>query len=655
MKKHLVLLTPLVAIAGLGLVATAKTCNETESAAEAQGEDVSEWETLVGGGPGFSEPDKFHPDKDKKVEPRRGGRVIVHVSSFPKHMNYTTENSATTRRILREVHETLVDRDWETWEHRPVVAESFVIEDTLVLPGGRGDDNANIYYGKITEEGDEYVIQPISTGNKLKETKRVKKEDGMELQLGNVFTFKLREGVKWHDGIPFDAHDVAFSHAVYKNPHVDCEAARYKFKGGASDVIDKHNIRIFYDTQYFLALDSFQDMTLLASHVYNLRDPDHPDHNASVTDEQLGKYINEHPNNRTFIGLGPYKITEYKDEYIEAVRFDDYFNPNDAGYVDTIRWRHISSDDTAKQAVINGDIDYWERLKTEDYFGDFVNQKEFKDKLYKGLASYNYMGYTAWNCRRDKLSDPMVRKALGHAFNWEEYIKTTYFGLGARMSGTQYFFSPTTDRSLELVPFDLGEAEDLLLEAGWYDRDGDDLIDKDGNPFILEFLMPTGNKASEKFGQIFQENLSKIGIKVDIVTREWATFLERLYEREFDCANLAWITPVESDPEQIWMSYQADVPRSSNHSGFKSEKVDELIKKIKRELDTEKRKALFHEMQREIYAQQPYMFGINQPKKFAMSKRIRNLKTYGIDPGYKIRDWFIVEDGASVREASGTK
>ena len=607
-------------------------------------EEILNWETLVGGGPGESVPDKFHPDGTDLPEPRRGGRVIVHISSHPKHINYATENSATTRRILREVHETLLDRDWETWKFRARVAESWTEEDTLVLPGGRSADNGNILYGSITDLGDEYLIEPISYGNPLKEAKRIEKESGMELQRANVFTFKLREGVLWHDGKTFDAHDVKFSHGIFKNPHVDCETARYKFQNGFCDVIDPLRVRVFYEKQYFLSRASFDDLTILPSHVYNLADPENPDHDPDASEERQGDYINDHPANRNWIGLGPYRIVSYSDEYVEAARFDDYFLPEDHGWVDAIRWRHISSDDTAKQAVINGEIDYWERLRPEDYLGEFTQQKAFTDHLYKGLASYNYVSYTGWNTRKFILSDPNVRMALAHAFDWEDYIKTVYYGLAARITGTAYYFAPTNDRSIEPVPFDLDAAEDLLLEAGWYDRDGDDIIDKDGVPMVIEFLIPTGNKSSELFGQKFQENLAKIGVKLEIATREWATFLERLYEREFDCANLAWITPVQSDPQQIWHSSQADVKRSSNHVGFKDAKVDDLIARIKTELDDDKRFALYHEMQAEIYAQQPYMFGVNLPKKFTMAKRIRNLKTYAIDPGYRIREWFVVED-----------
>lgn len=653
MKILLGSFSALLALTALNLPAQAAYSDPGTTTKVAQEE--SDWETLVGGRPGPATPDRFHPDNEVPYEQKDGGRVIVHVSSYPKHMNYMTENSATTRRILREVHETLIGRNWETWEFEPVVSESWVEEDTLVLSGGRGEDNSNIYFGKITEEGDEYVITPISMGNTLKEVKRVKKAEGMELQRGNVFTFKLRDNVFWHDGKELDAHDVTFSHSLYKNMEVDCEAARFKFKKGFCDAIDDRNVRVFYDQQYFLSKASFEDLTILPSHVYNLKDPENENKNLEATDQEQGDFVNEHPNNRMFIGVGPYKIVEYNDEFIEAVKFDKYFNPSDGGHVDTIRWRHIASDDTTKQAVINGDIDFWERLRTEDYFGAYVEEPAFKKSFYKGLASMHYASYTTWNCRRPLLSNPNIRRALAHAFDWDSYIRTVYNGLAARMTSVMYYFGPSNDRTLEPIPFDPEAAEDLLLEEGWYDRDGDGIIDKDGNKFTLEWLMPTGNKASETFAQTFQEQLSKIGVELVISTREWATFLERLNDRDYDCANLAWITSIESDPEQIWMSYQADVPRSSNHSGFKSERVDEIIKQIKKELDTEARNELFHQMQREIHELQPYMFGLNQPVKFVMSKRIRNLKRYGIDPGYRIREWYIVGDEASQSEAAGTK
>ena len=620
-------------------------------------EKTPEWEAMVGGGPGVPEADRFHPERDRAVTPRRGGKVTVHVSSMPKHINYSTENSATTRRILYEVHEALVEQDWETWEPKPSLATSWVIEDTLILPGGRGADNSNIAWGKITDAGDEWLVEPQTRYNPLTEPTRFAKE-GAELQQQNVFTFFLRDNVKWHDGVKFTAHDAKFSHDILKNPAVDCEHMRYKWKGGFSEALDDYVFRYFYEVQYFMAKHSFTDLTMLPRHVYDLTDPTNKDYKADATLAEQGTYINEHPANRSWIGLGPYRVTDFSDEGVRTQRFADYYDPEHGGYVDSIYYRHIASDDTAKQAVINGQLDYWERLRTEDYFGEFIKQKVFTDNLYAGLASYNYFGYTAWNTRRPQLADPVVRRALGMCFDWTDFIQSQYKGLASRMTGTQYYFAPHYDRSIEPIPFSLTDAEDLLLEAGWFDRDGDDIIDKDGVPMRLTFLMPTGNKASEIFGQAFQENLGKIGVKLDIDTREWATFLEDLYERRFDCANLAWITPTISDPEQIWHSSQADTPRSSNHSGFKDPVVDELIEEIQHELDEQKLIELFSRMQRRIYEQQPYMFGVNQPKKFVASRKIRNLKTYAIDPGYRVREWFVVDDstgGSKPREAGAER
>ena len=355
-----------------------------------------------------------------------------------------------------------------------------------------------------------------------------------------------------------------------------------------SKVLDNLSIRFFYKEEYFLAAAAFEDFMILPRHVYDLRDKDHPDHNAEATDADVAKIVNETNYNRNWVGLGPYKVTEFRNEFIEATQREDYFNPADNGNVGTIRWRHIPSDDTAKQAVINGELDYWDRLRPEAYFGEYTQTPAFTDHFYKGLAPFQYMGYLVWNMRRPEYQDKNVRRALAMCFDWESYIKDIYFGLASQMTSTWYHFGIYNNRSIRPVPFNPSEAEDLLLDAGWYDRDGDDIIDKDGEPFVIEFLTSTGNKASSIFATTVKESLQKVGIKVEIVAREWATFLEMLDANDFDCASLAWITKVESDPEQIWHSKWAKVKDSSNRAGYENPEADRLMEAIQTELDVDK-------------------------------------------------------------------
>lgn len=604
-------------------------------------------------GPGPAYPDVFYPGFDPRVdtlpEPRRGGRITVHLSAKPKHLNYMVENSATTRRMLYEVHEFLIQRDWESWEFKPVLAESWVTEDSLLLrvehPLARTlPDGSKRVFGRVSEDGSDYVVAPVSTDHPLVEPLRIPKADVESLQRETVFTFDLRTNVKWHDGKSLDADDVLFSYLCYRNPSVDCDSVRFQYnKLLDAQKLSSHRIRFFYSEQYFLAKEVFSALTVLPSHRYNLRDPEHAEHKPGATDEELGRYINEHPLNTNWIGLGPYRITGFSEEVIVAQRFDEYFDPANGGYVDEIRWRHIADDDAAVQALQNGQLDFFARLKSEQYFGSVVRNPRFQEEYYAGYHNQPYLGYTAWNTRRAKLSDPMVRGALNMAFDWDEYLRTVALGLGERATGTAYMFGEYYDRSLEPVPFDLDGAMDQLAEAGWYDRDGDGLVDKDGQALELTFLMPTGNVASQTFAQKYQENLAKIGVRLRIETREWATFLEELRKHNFDCANLAWILTLESDPEQIWHSRWANRP-GSNHSGHSDPETDRLIEAIQVELDKEKRKALFVQLQRRIYSQNPYMFGLHVPIKFAMSKRIRNFQIFAPDPCYSLRRWYVVDD-----------
>ncbi len=607
----------------------------------------------VKGGPGQAEADVFHPmnqpDDDgtrpPMPEPRRGGRVFVHLFGMPRHFNYMTENSAESRWILYEVHEYLVQRNWDTWVHEPRLSTDWVTEDTLILKGGRGDDNANIVYGEVSEDGDAYVVKPLSGDNPLEGEKRVAKSDVESLQKETVFTFNLRDDVKWQDGHPFNAHDVYFAWQCYWNQTVDCEDSRYKIqKIVHADVLDDHRIRFFYGEQYFLALDAFTDLTVLPSHLYNLSDPDNPKHDpaSDVLGAAQGEFVNDHENNFKWVGLGPYQVKEVTEQWVIAERFEGYFDPERAGYVDAIHWRHIPSVDAGKQALLNGELDYFARISSDDYFGEYCQQEAFTNTHYKGYTYQPRMQYIAWNTRRPVFKEQAVRTALGHAMDWDEFLSTVGNGLGVRITSTQFYMSPTYDHALEPIAFDLEKAEEILTDAGWYDRDGDGIRDKNGIPLEFEYLMTPGNTASQRIVLKLQENCAKIGIKVNVATRDWAAFIERAKTKDFDAFGMAWVLPVESDPQQLWHSSEGK-SRGSNYPGLDDPEIDRLIEAIQVELDEERRYELFHELQARIYEQQPYMFTYNVPVKFAMNKRIRNFKSYAINPGYSVRDWFIEE------------
>ena len=640
----------------LTLLASAATCGTLLAADE------------TATGPQPAPVDQFHPGREIEVEPAYGGRVIVHLSSMPESLNRVVENSAVSNWMLYELHERLVHQNWETWEYEPRLCTRWDTEDQLVLKPeaaakyptaktiGRGDKQRSVLYGATVETDSGWDLTPSSKANASGEAVSVAREDVLSNEHGTVFTFYLKPDVKWHDGNTLDANDVYFTWNLYNNEHVDCDETRFQFlKVLEGEVVDDLTVRFFYDEQYFKALESVGDMIILPQHRYDLNDPENKTWDPEVhaefakehgegyvfTEEDLGEYVNEHRLNNEWIGLGPYMVTEKTSQYIEATRFPGY-NPaisERVGYFDTVRWRYIGDDNTAFEALINGELDFFARVKSEDYFGEATAKPQFTENFYKGYVYTGTYGYTGWNTKRPQLSSANVRKALAHAFDAEEYRKTSYKGLAIQVTGPQNYWSDGYDRSVEPLEYDPDLAEEILAEEGWYDRDGDGIIDKDGVAFEITFMMPTGNEASKTFGLKYQEALAQLGIRLKIQQFEWATFLEKILERDFDCINLAWVPPLESDPEQLWHS-KWDKPQSSNHSGVNDPEVDALIEAIQRELDQAKRAELLRALHRKIYDIQPYFFMFNPPRKFAMNKQIRGHQGFKIAPSYSIRRWY---------------
>lgn len=609
-------------------------------------------------GPHPLQRDERHPDGDREVRPALGGRVIQHVSTQPAGLCYTIENSWATSNMLKELHDSLLDFNWETWEQDLELAVRMDIEDTLILKGGRAEDNGNIVYGVVEEYPEHYLVRSGSVENPIEE-QRIAKSDVESLERGTVFTFQLREGVKWHDGHLFDAEDVLFSWDVYNNPAVDCDKIRYRFKSIVhGEVLASHTIRFFYDEQYFQAVQTFNDtLCILPRHLYDLTDPDNVDYNPAADMTERGTYINDNVHNHEWVGLGPYKLVEWaQDEYVEATRFDDYYisDPEKRGYLDTLRWRFIKDDELAYQALLNEEIDTFNRVKTEDYFGPKTATPDFTANFYKTYVYTGQFGYTGWNLYSPKLSDVRVRTALAMAFDEPGWITSKYKGLAVQVTGSQFFIGPGYDHSIEPLPYDPDGAEALLAEAGWYDRNNDGIVDKDGVELVIEWLMPAGNAASASHGQKMQESYAKIGVRLDIQQLEWSTFLDRIYDRDFEGCNLAWVLDsIESDPKQLWHSDQAAPDlRSSNHSGYADEESDRLIDAIRIELDADKRAKLFHQLHARIYELQPYSFAQNPPTKLAFNKKIRGIKLYHFTPGFRLRDMYYEEGTPGTRPLS---
>ena len=498
-------------------------------------------------------------------EPVDGDWLIYPLSAEPATLNPITATDAYEGTINNgKIYETLIERNNETLELEPLLAESWQISED-----------------KLT------------------------------------YTFKIREGIKWHDGTPFTSEDIVFSYNTIMNPKVDSPQLRSYFQE-IRDVkaLDELTVEFTYARPYFLALEFCGGMPIVPKHIFDKGD------------------FNTNPAGRDPVGTGPYKFVKWTTgREIVVEKNPDYWGEKPK--INKIVFKIITDNTVAFQVLKRQELDVsgltpiqWERQTNTPSFN------ENYDKLSYFTPNYSYIG---WNSKRPYFADRQVRTALTHLVNRELILDKILYNLGAIVTNPFYINSPEYDKSIEPYAYDPAKAEELLKQAGWIDHDGDGIRDKDGVKFAFEFLIPGGSETGEKIATILKEELDNMGIQMDIRKTEWAVFTTRLNERNFDAVTLAWSMGVESDPYQIWSSTQAE--SGSNFIGFKNQEADNLIEEARTEFDREKRMQLYRRFAEIVHNEQPYTFLFCRKSTVAVNKRFENVIVYPL--GIDLLEWYV--------------
>lgn len=619
-------------------------------------------------------------------EPLFGGRVTVHVPALPPHLSYPLTNAGVVREIHNEVHESLLRYDPQTTRLEPNVASAWHVEDLVLLednaPTTPGEVEVQVFrstedrelvprravYGATTPGPESLTVRAVSPGSDLGVPVTIPNSSVERVETGCVFTFELRAGVRWQTSLVYegpdrqrtqdqfvDANDVYFSWDIYRNPQIECDAHRFRFQAFPDcRVIDSRTVRFFGAGQSAFALNGLANaMTLLPSHIYNLSDPDCPDHNGEATLSERADHVNVNDHNRLWVGVGPYQVTAFESQYLEAERFVDgngqpaYFDLDERpGYVDTIRWRAVPGAQQALTALRNGELDFVDRISSADYFGERTNDKLFDQSYRKGVFYLGDYVFVAWNLHNPKLSDLAVRKAIAHAFDLEAYRDEQNQGLGRIVTGPVRIDSDGHPVDAGALEYDPKKSISMLEEAGWYDRNGNGIADKDGVELEIELLFPAGSETFKILARAVQDAGRAVGIQFRVVALEFGSLLERMKERQFEALSLNLIPPLESDPEQLWHSRrgQDEAGGASNIAGVVDAEVDRLIGEIQREVNRDRRMELWKQFHRHVRDEvQPFLFCLNFPHTFAVSQKIHGVESTPIDPGYVIRQWYYTD------------
>ncbi len=431
-----------------------------------------------------------------------------------------------------------------------------------------------------------------------------------------IVVFHLRPGVKFHDGHIFDANDVKFTYEAIMDPKnlsprlADYEPVKHV------EVVDSLTVRIVYKRLYSPALGTW-GMGILPEHLLN-------DEALKKEAVNLGKdpktfSMRQSSFNRHPVGCGPFVFRQWRsDQYIVLDCFKGYWEgaPNYQQYT----YRIVPDLLTQEMEFYAGTIDSYnvqphqvERLKHDPKYQSFSGPS----------FGYTYIGY---NMRREPFKDQRVRLALGMAIDVNKIIDYVLHGQGERITGPFVKQTDYYNHNIKPVPYDPQSALRLLQEAGWK-RNQEGWLEKDGKRLQFTLITNNGNELRKAVLAIAQDAWRQIGIDVRTDLLEWAVFIqERVDKGDFDALVLGWSMGIEPDLYQIWHSSQTS-EHQLNFVGFKDEKADDLIIKIRQEYDHDKQVAYCHRLHEIIAREQPYTFLYVAKWTAVLDKRIVIMET----------------------------
>nr|WP_228704311.1 extracellular solute-binding protein [Marinobacter daqiaonensis] len=414
--------------------------------------------------------------------------------------------------------------------------------------------------------------------------------------------YNLRPEARFQDGEPITAHDVAFSfRTLMDNGHPFYRS----YYGDVSEVtvVSDHRIRFdFGDTDN-------HEMPLILGQM-----PIFPRHYWE--DRTFGESGLEPP-----VGSGPYRISEFDaGRSVTYQRLEDYWAadlPVRRGRFnfDQIRYEYYSDDTVALEAFKAGNYDFRLESSAKNWATAYTGDRFSSGKIITEAIEHQRpagMQAFVFNTRLAKFSDPRVREAIAHAFDFDwanrnlfhdQYTRTNSYFANSELASagvpegreleilepfrdqlpedvfTEPYFPPSTEGDRTLRD-NLRNAVNLLKLAGYEIRDGKMVHDETGERLSFEFLLHQKN--FERIVLPFKNNLERLGMDVSLRLVDTNQYVQRV--RSFDYDIITQVMPQSNSPgneqRDFWHSSMVDVQGSRNYMGVRSPVVDELVEMV---------------------------------------------------------------------------
>ena len=424
---------------------------------------------------------------------------------------------------------------------------------------------------------------------------------------GLTWTFHLRKDVKFHDGTPFNAEAVKYNIERILAPEtMSVEAAARLGPVKSVEVVDEYTVAITHERPYAPFLDSFS----------RLMEP-------MWSPTALEKYgYEEFPEH--LVGTGPFIFKEnVPKDHVTVVRNPDYnwapacVDHTGPAYLDSFTFKWVTEEAVRGEIVKTGEVHIAEL--PPQYVSDYEG-----DPNYELVIGYQPGSGLQWvmNTAKAPLDDISVRQAILHAVDRESINQMLYAGrylvsYGPVIPVTMCYW----EGAETTYPYDLDAANELLEEAGWKMNPATGIREKDGQPLEVRW---TAIHHGE-IGEALAAQLKEIGIDLKVEVVAGPVQIDMATRRDF---NLMYERQRGIDPiflDMIWNSKNSGAGGWA-WTGFKDERLDELLDKSNEEADPAKRCEQYVEVQKIIMENAATLGMFGQPQFYVLDKSVKGFE-----------------------------
>lgn len=422
---------------------------------------------------------------------------------------------------------------------------------------------------------------------------------------GLVWTFYLREDVKFHDGKPLTAEDVKWTFDTILDPETASPSQSDFAAIKALEVVDDYTVNVILH-------NPFPNLLFVMSNTAG----------GIVSQEAYEKYGDEY-GIKYVVGTGPYMFQEWRQgDRIVLVKNPDYnwgpewMSNTGPSQIDKIIFRVIPEENSRMMELDVGNVHVLKDVPS----ALLQNFEEMEDvDIFRREATQ--LGYLAYACDKEPFTDIRVRQAINHAINKEEIVEYVFRGFGEPAHGylppaltSEYY----ADSEKDAYGYNVEKAKELLKEAGYE------------NGFEATLSAENSTEYS-RLAQVLQSQLKEVGIDVTIQLYDSSSYTAILKEGKQELFLRLYSWPNADILDWFLLSSQFPYP---NHSRWQDEKTDELINKANTMPTWDERSEGYHEVQKYLIEQAVWAPIYIPERTFAVRSEVKNFKFHPWMPYY---------------------